>query len=125
VNAKFAIGAAKIGLENKQANMLVPLESLGGFDDLFGTTNDGKIRRAIQKAAGTKSLVSFKIPLSWAMDGSIMKYMSDSILRGVGIGKIEFKLTDGYYMASVNLNEKEIAALKAKLEARATANAAS
>jgi hypothetical protein len=127
------IGAALIGFKKAEAGLFVPSDKLSGFDDLFGTANNGKIRLAIQKAAGTKSLVSFKIPLSWAMDGSIMKYMSDSILRGVGIGKIEFKLqkieniagdsSPDCYVASVKLNPKEIAALKAKLGARADANA--
>jgi hypothetical protein len=121
----FRIGDAKINVDKKLASLFVPLEELSGFDDLFGTANDGKIRRAIQKAAGKKRLDSFKIPISWAMDGSIMKYMSDSILRGVGIGKIEFKLDGENYVATVKLNPKEIVALKAKLEARKTANAAS
>lgn len=133
-SSAFSVGAAMLGFKDEIASLDVPLDKLSGFDDLFGTTNDGKIKSAIQKAAGTKHPSSFKIPLSWAMDGSIMKYMSDSILRGVGIGKIEFKLEKTetapgssthsayFYTASVKLNPKEIAALKAKLGARAAAN---
>jgi hypothetical protein len=146
----ISVGAALVGFKDGGiAGLLVPADKLSGFDDLFGTSNSGKIRSAIQKAQDAKAVAlqksagkkvkseypeSFKIPLSWAMDGSIMKYMSDSILRGVGIGKIEFKLTDVgaatgsvtgvlFYTASVKLNQKEIAALKEKLGARTAANA--
>jgi hypothetical protein len=137
----ISIGAAIIRLQdsNGATELIVHKDKLSGFDDLFGTSNSGKIMSAIKKAADSKAAAlqkdagkqvkreypeSFKIPLSWAMDGSIMKYMSDSILRGVGIGKIEFKTynTDSY-RASIKLNPKEIAGLKAKLEARKTANA--
>ena len=52
-----------------------------------------------------------------------MKYMSDSILRGVGIGKIEFELKGKYYVATVKLNAKEIEVLGKKLGDRKTANA--
>ena len=52
-----------------------------------------------------------------------MKYMSDSILRGVGIGKIEFELKNGHYVASVKLNPNEIKTLENNLKARKKANA--
>ena len=137
----ISIGAAIIRLQdsNGATELIVHKDKLSGFDDLFGTSNSGKIELAIKKAADLKSdaaqkdavknpdkkyLESFKIPLSWAMDGSIMKYMSDSILRGVGIGKVEFKTYNSTsYRAAVKLNKKEIEVLGKKLEARKTANA--
>lgn len=145
-----SVGAALIGFKDGITNLSVPADKLSGFDDLFGTSNSGKIRSAIQKAQAAKAVAqqkdagkkakseypeSFKIPLSWAMDGSIMKYMSDSILRGVGIGKVEFKLdivalTSGsaqktalFYNASVKLNKNEREALTNNLDARKKTNA--
>ena len=48
-----------------------------------------------------------------------MKFMSDNILRGLGIGKIKFELDEKEtYNAAVELNSKEIDALKAELENR-------
>lgn len=137
----ISIGAAIIRFQDAEGDteLIVLKDKLSGFDDLFGTSNSRKITLAIQKAQDAKAAAlqkdagkkvkreypeSFKIPLSYAVDGSIMKYMSDSVLRGVGIGKVEFKLLgDSYYKASVKLSKSEIAALNAKLVARTAANA--
>lgn len=117
---KTRIGDAVIDASNNSVTLTVPNDQdLNGFDDLFGASTASKIRAAIQKAVGSKSPGTLKIPLSYALDGSIMKFMSDSMLRGLGIGKIKFELNDGnHYVATVNGDTEKI---KEELEKRKNA----
>jgi len=123
--ATYYVDNATITVADDGVKISIPVtDDLSVLDALFGISNNKKIGHAIAKASRGRPLTFFKIPISWAMDGSIMKYMSDSILRGVGIGKIEFEYYNSTsYRASIKLNPKEVKALKEKLDARATANA--
>jgi hypothetical protein len=114
---KYNIGNASIEIkdDSKTATLSVPADDLSGFDDLFGTSSTGKIAVAIQKAKGGRNPSTFKIPLSYALDDSIMKFMSDSVLRNLGIGKITFEKSGDNYEATVSGN---VAALQKKLEDR-------
>ena len=104
------IGDAVIVVKMDNAKIEVPADRLSGFDDLFGTSNEGKILTAIQKSSGSKNPGFLKIPLSYALDGSIIKFMSHSVLKNLGIGKIKFDLSaDGSkYVATVSGDMKKL-----------------
>ena len=114
-NNKHFFGNAFIVLSGDKATLSVPADDLSGFDDLFGTSSTGKIAVAIQKAKGGRNPSTFKIPLSYALDDSIMKFMSDSVLRNLGIGKITFEKSGDNYEATVSGN---MDALQKKLKDR-------
>lgn len=93
----FAIGDAIIsfdGMNQENINITIKDDGSGtyrGFKDIFGADSD--IPRKIQDAAkkkGIKNPGDLTFDIADSVEGSIIRYFSKNILRGLGIGKIKF-----------------------------------
>lgn len=110
------VGDAKIVLTPDEAQIIVKDDPNGrftGFLDIFG--QDSEIADRIQQAATTKKPSVLKLPLSLALEGSVMKKFSNSLFKFLNIGKVRFELKGGEWICTVT-GEKRVERIRKALE---------